>query len=55
MKFKITGICIALLLLLTGSAFAQWNLEYQVQQNYGFNGRVIFRPPASGTSSVPAA
>jgi photosystem II stability/assembly factor-like uncharacterized protein len=36
MKFKITGICIALLLLLAGSAFAQWNLEYQVEQNYGF-------------------
>ncbi len=36
MKFKITGICIALLLLLTGSAFAQWNLEYQIEQNYNF-------------------
>jgi photosystem II stability/assembly factor-like uncharacterized protein len=45
MKFKITGICIALLLLLTGSAFAQWNLEYQVQLNYSFN--AVHFPSAS--------
>ncbi len=36
MKFRITGICIALLLLFTNSAFAQWQLQYDVQQNYSF-------------------
>jgi photosystem II stability/assembly factor-like uncharacterized protein len=36
MKFKLAGFCVVLLLLLAGSAFAQWQLEYQVQQNYGF-------------------
>jgi photosystem II stability/assembly factor-like uncharacterized protein len=36
MKFRITGICIALLLLFTSSAFAQWQLQYEVQQNYSF-------------------
>jgi photosystem II stability/assembly factor-like uncharacterized protein len=45
MKFKITGICIALLLLIAGSAFAQWNLEYKVQQNYSFN--AVHFPSAS--------
>jgi len=45
MKFKITGICIAMLLLLTGSAFAQWQLEYQIQQNYTFN--AVHFPSAS--------
>ncbi len=67
MKFKITGICIALLMLLTGSAFAQWNLEYTVEQNYGFNavhfpsatvgyvvgtGGVIFKTINGGTTWV---
>jgi len=36
MKFRLTGICIALVMLFTGSAFAQWSLDYQVQQNYSF-------------------
>jgi|WetSurMetagenome_2_1015567.scaffolds.fasta_scaffold01972_5 photosystem II stability/assembly factor-like uncharacterized protein len=45
MKFKITGICIALLLLLTGSALAQWQLQYQIQQNYTFN--AVHFPSAS--------
>jgi photosystem II stability/assembly factor-like uncharacterized protein len=36
MKFKLAGFCIALLLLLTGSAFAQWQLEYQIELGYSF-------------------
>lgn len=36
MKFKIAGFCIALLMLLTASAFAQWQLQYQIQLGYSF-------------------
>jgi photosystem II stability/assembly factor-like uncharacterized protein len=41
MKLRIAGICIALLLLLTGSAFAQWQLQYTVELGYDFNS-VVF-------------
>jgi photosystem II stability/assembly factor-like uncharacterized protein len=37
MRFKIAGLCIALLLLLTGSAFAQWQYQYQQELSYTFN------------------
>ncbi len=38
MKFKALSCCIALLLLLAGSAFAQWNLEYQQELQVAFYG-----------------
>jgi len=38
MKFKITGCCIAILLLFSVTAFAQWNWKYQQDLPYTFNG-----------------
>jgi photosystem II stability/assembly factor-like uncharacterized protein len=37
MKLKLAGFCILLLLLLTGSAFAQWQLKYSIELSYTFN------------------
>lgn len=38
MKCKIFGCCIAFLLILTGSTFAQWNYEYQKELGITFYG-----------------
>lgn len=37
MRIRIAGVCIALLLLFTGAAFAQWQSQYSIQQNFNFN------------------
>ncbi len=35
-RFRIAGLCVALLLLLAGSAFAQWQYEYKPDLSYSF-------------------
>ncbi|RJR28367.1 MAG: T9SS C-terminal target domain-containing protein [Candidatus Latescibacterota bacterium] len=45
MRFKIAGLCFALLLLLAGSAFAQWQYQYSPDLSYAFN--AVHFPTAS--------